>query len=350
VDEASMVGLELMTHLLEALRPEARLVLLGDADQLPSVEAGSAFRDLVDSLPERAARLTRSYRMDPRDPGGRAILLAAQAIREGGCGEDVVPSRPGLGSLTGLGAEFLEAEGPLIASYLETWGDQGLWVGSMASQCQEPLRPGIDGWAPGQEAHLAGLFEHFGRLRILCPLRASAGLQGVESVNAFLHERWRLRAGRGLSRELAFLPGEPVVMRRNDYRRGLFNGDPGLVLLMAPPGGEAHQVVVFQRDGGYEAFPIAPLLPDLELGYAGTVHRAQGSEFDRVALILPREDSPLMTREILYTALTRARKSVVILGPREVLERAAERSIRRFTGLGRLLAEGTGPSIPTDGF
>ena len=337
VDEASMVGLELMGSLLQALRPEARLVLLGDADQLPSVEAGSAFRDLVETLPGATARLTRSYRMDPRDPGGRAILLAAQALREGRCGADVLPRLAQAQDLTGIGAEFLEAERPAIAGFLEEWGDRLLWGGGNAVEAQEPLRQ-VDGvWGPDEEARLTRLFEHFGRMRILCPLRAAPGLQGVEPVNAFLHERWRMRAGRGLGKELAFLPGEPVVMRRNDYRRGLFNGDPGLVLLLASAAGEAHQVVVFPRAGSFDAFPIGPLLPDLELGYAGTVHRAQGSEFDRVAVILPREDSPLMTREILYTALTRARKSAVLLGSHEVLAQAVTRSIRRSTALGRLL-------------
>ena len=101
--------------------------------------------------------------------------------------------------------------------------------------------------------------------------------------------------------------------------------------------GSATQTVT-PKGEGFEAFPLGPLLPDLELGYAGTVHRAQGSEFDRVAVILPREDSPLMTREILYTALTRARKSAVILGSREILEGALARRIQRQTLLRALLA------------
>jgi len=332
VDEASMVSLELMASLMEALRPDATLVLLGDAEQLPSVEAGSAFRDLVEALPECTARLTRSYRMDPQDPGGRAILLAAQALREGRCGEEVLPNLENPGALPSLGAHVMDADREEVAEFLRRWSEE-LWSGDLAAELQEPLRQGPEGWAPGQEARLTRLFGRFGRRRILCPLRTAPALQGVESINAFLHERWRSLTGKGLAKELAFLPGEPVVMRRNDYRRGIFNGDPGLVLRMSGAGGELHQVVVFAQGESFIAFPISPLLPDLELGYAGTVHRAQGSEFDHVALVLPREDGPLMTREILYTALTRARKSAVILGSREGLERAAERAIHRATGL-----------------
>lgn len=129
------------------------------------------------------------------------------------------------------------------------------------------------------------------------------------------------------------------MMTRNDHRRGIYNGDQGLALKVSREGGPARLEAVFPgAGGGYSVHAIGPILDALELGYALTVHKAQGSEFSRVAIVLPKEDSGFLTREILYTALTRAKASVTLLGSQNLVVHAADRALRRNSGLARLLA------------
>jgi exodeoxyribonuclease V alpha subunit len=134
------------------------------------------------------------------------------------------------------------------------------------------------------------------------------------------------------------------MMQRNDYDRELFNGDQGLILRVAEPGAASHRfMAVFPRGETFAAFHLDTLRSDLELSYATTVHKAQGSEYDCVGLVLPETDLPLLTRELLYTALTRSRRSVVILGDRGLLETAAKARIRRSSGIGEKLLREQGP-------
>jgi exodeoxyribonuclease V alpha subunit len=127
-----------------------------------------------------------------------------------------------------------------------------------------------------------------------------------------------------------------VLVGRNDYDRGLYNGDHGLVLRVADGGGAHHLMAVFASGGQLTAFPLASLEHLLSLAYATTVHKSQGSEHDVVAVLLPsraEDDSPLLTRELIYTAITRARRSLVLLGEPELYRRAIGRKIRRFSGV-----------------
>jgi len=145
-----------------------------------------------------------------------------------------------------------------------------------------------------------------------------------------------------LERAVALVAGEPVLVGRNDYQRGIFNGDQGVVLLVERPAG-VHREVFFPRGGGFLHFPLAAIQEDLDLCYAMTVHKAQGSEFRRIALVLPDRAGPLLTREILYTALTRARQEVTLLAAPEVLEAAIGRPAARWSGLEARLREGAEP-------
>ena len=171
----------------------------------------------------------------------------------------------------------------------------------------------------------------------------------ARAINDRLHRR-TLGAAHArdpsLRGEPAFCYGEPVLMLRNDYERDIYNGDSGLVLRVAeaasarPTGREGHGLhfmAVFPRRAtpseGFAAFHLEALRGDLELGYAMTVHKAQGSEFDHVALVLPDEDLPLLTREILYTALTRCHRSATIVGSPELLAVGASRVIDRHSGV-----------------
>jgi len=132
------------------------------------------------------------------------------------------------------------------------------------------------------------------------------------------------RAGRR-ARELC--PGAPVSVQRNDYDRGLYNGDQGVVVQ-----GEDELLAVFPRGSRCDVFPL-DALGDLAPAFAMTVHKAQGSEFDHVAVVLPDADLPLLTRELLYTAMTRARRSVLLVGEPDLLARAVSRAVERFSGV-----------------
>jgi exodeoxyribonuclease V alpha subunit len=351
VDEASMIDLVLMERLLRSLPREARLILLGDDHQLPSVEAGAVLRDLIAGhapLGPRAVRLTESYRMRTDDPDGRDILTVSGAIDSGKTpeinpdrtGDGVVCQRASAAAVTFHGVEFVEtAEGTSVLSdFLDRWDEEvvcaladfNLLVGHEYSL-------GQDGFDESDVRRLGRLFDHFEHARVLCLTRIRP--TGADRVNAELHRRALRRAARAPERGAELIAGEPVMIQVNDYDRMLFNGDQGLVLRVRV-GARVASMAVFTRDEGFAAFSIDTLRSNLLHSYALTVHKAQGSEYDRIALILPDADIPINTREILYTALTRSRTAVTILGTRDVFARGIARRIERSSGLVEMLKDG----------
>ncbi|MFB6262540.1 MAG: ATP-dependent RecD-like DNA helicase, partial [Bradymonadaceae bacterium] len=174
------------------------------------------------------------------------------------------------------------------------------------------------------------LFEGFGANQLLAVSRRRP--RGVERLDAELHRR-HVEA-HDAARDRQFVTGEPVMMTTNDYERGLFNGDRGVILrVRRTPEGRASPRAVFPTRHGYRPFAIGPLARHLDHAWSLTVHKAQGSEFEHVGFVLPDEDIPLLTRELLYTGMTRAERSVVFFGRSELIRRAAARSDERNTGL-----------------
>ncbi|MCB9604868.1 MAG: exodeoxyribonuclease V subunit alpha [Sandaracinus sp.] len=334
VDESSMIGVALVDRLLRAAAPDARVVLLGDAQQLPSVDAGAVFRDLCAALadhPSRpVARLTESYRMSPTDPAGRHVLGVARAMNVGDL-EEVVREvrRPASWSrLVGEGVE--RVEGRDLSALLAAW--------ERLSPSPEEARRAFsrrDGRFDAEGvARLEQLFVGLERTRILCVTRGRR--TGVVALNELAHARHLARGGRERGPRLS--AGEPVLVTRNDYERGLYNGDQGLVVLVRDGHEAVRRVAVFRRgEGDFVAFPVETVEARLELAYAVTVHKAQGSEHDRVAVVLPDEPVPLLTRELLYTAVTRARKHVVLFGDEARLREGVERRVDRQSALGAKL-------------
>lgn len=307
VDEASMIDLPLMAQLFGALAPEASLVLIGDGDQLPSVEAGSVFRDLG----ALAVTLGTSYRMAP----------AAAAARMRGEGVEMVPS---------AGREAM------LASFAERHGASG---GRAAELARATYAFGPGGFSPADAAAVAEAQSHVGRARVLCVTRGRP--TGAEAVNAWIHRR--LGGAPGLP-----MAGEPVMVLRNDYDRSLWNGDQGVVLRVrgtervADGGGAGRLCAVFPARAGWAVFDLAGLGDSIGICHAMTVHKAQGSEFDEVAFILPDQPIPLLSREVVYTALTRSRRSAVICGAPDVLGAGIANPAVRDTGIAEKLAA-TGP-------
>ncbi len=333
VDEASMVDLPLMAKLTQALRPSARLILLGDKDQLASVEAGSVLADICASaafgyspaqcvalaevagaeiqsapnaspLADNIVLLRRSFRFAERS----AIDVLARAVKQGA--RDAV-----------LDALSAQTDGGVI---WRTPGRSDLSVlisARAVSIYRECLRA----------SNAVEALDIFDRFRVLCALRD--GPWGVTGINRTIEQALRregLVAGSG-----ANYHGRPVMVTQNDPALGLFNGDVGLLM------SDSH------RDGplrGYFRVPgigirkIHPgRLPAHATAFATTVHKSQGSEFDRVLLVLPERDMRVVTRELLYTGITRARDTVEIWAPRDVLLRGVDRSVARGSGLAERL-------------
>jgi exodeoxyribonuclease V alpha subunit len=350
VDEASMIDLAMMDRLARALHPDARLVLLGDADQLPSIEAGAVFRDLCAGL--RAVRLTRNLRVG-REPSARRIVATAYAVNAGkidaAFAEAATPRRS-VAEVAFEGVEHLAVPWEVAGdAVLNAW-----WQRRVASTPDFARRASRVFRAPGgvldpaEAGEIRALFDLYARARILCATRVSGPRTSAEAINAGLLAR--LQGGHSRPRRWRRAPeltaGAPVVVDRNDYERQLFNGDQGVVVRAQvtgtdtepEPEPETRLVAVFRRgEDAFEAFPVEALA-DLSLAFAMTVHKAQGSEFDDVLLVLPDADLPLVTRELVYTAVTRARRSVLLAGTTDLLARAVSRVVERHCGIAEKLA------------
>ena len=330
VDEGSMIDLALMERLLRALRDDAVLLLLGDADQLPSVDAGAVFRDLSNL----AVRLQRNFRTDQARAAGRRISECAAAVRAGDAGRllALLTPRPTAAALACDGVELVP--GIEREAVLERWYRDSIAALSEWNQLVEhEYLLGPEGFSSKDHDRLTRLHAQIARQRVLCVTRERPF--GANPVNAFLHG---LCAGPGGE----LLPGEPVLVLHNDYERGLWNGDQGIILSVKQPGQPARPMAVFHLSttAASHWLAVSPeaLGEGLSLAYALTVHKAQGSEHDQVLLLLPEQPLPLLTRELLYTALTRARHAVVICGSADVLAAGAATSLARSSGLAERLA------------
>ncbi|HZU82847.1 MAG TPA: exodeoxyribonuclease V subunit alpha [Polyangiaceae bacterium] len=341
VDEASMVDLAMMDRLFRALADDARLVLLGDADQLPSVEAGAVFRDLCAGI--GAVRLTENLRVG-RDPGAQRIVAAARAINGGeldGRFADAVAARRAVGELTFQAIEHLTAPWQDVADDLvdRWWRERVACLDGFARLAGRTYRARGGVLDAGDVPDLRALFESLARARLLCATRTS-GPASADALNRRLLERLAAEAppGRG-SPAGGLLPGAPVIVERNDYDRQLYNGDQGVVVRVdAGDGARPEPMAVFAQGDAWITLPLGAAA-HLTPAFAMTVHKAQGSEFDDVALVLPEVDLPLVTRELVYTAVTRARRSVLLVGSRDLLARAVSRSVDRHTGVAEKLVD-----------
>jgi exodeoxyribonuclease V alpha subunit len=345
VDEASMIGQELMEALFRALAPGTALVLLGDPDQLPSVDAGQVFRDLVAALPGATQRLRHSYRMAG---GGGHILQVAAAVNEGRVqdlwqGPQAIPQRERLADLRHQGVELLAPAAPVLKAFLDQWMEERVWTledgRSLDSLLFPPVKAPREGlpWAPEELLRVRLVLANYDRSRVLCPVNTGPALMEVDGLNEHFHRLALDRAREQLETTPGIIVGEPVMVLRNDYRRMLFNGDQGAVLMVRRDGTDRPEAF-FPRGDGFVSFPLAAMRDALTLSYAMTVHKAQGSEFERVALVLPELEGDFVTRQILYTALTRARTAVTLLATPRAWEAGALRQEKRWSQLGERLA------------
>lgn len=346
VDEASMLDLTLMDHLSAALRPQARLVIVGDADQLPSVAAGAVLRDLMPGVEPAAAAamaaasatLSKNYRAKAEDTGGAAIALAARQINEGradlvSAANTPVVRRTTAAEIAFSGVEIVSGASESLPEFLSYFARAQIESDEYAAMAHETYSLEDGAFSAEDSATIARMLAHLARARILCVTRI--GRSGADTINARMH---RAALDRVTPQERgAMIAGEPVIVLRNDYDHMLFNGDQGVLVNLAERGGRRSLAAVFARESGLAAFRIEMLSDAIDLCYAMTVHKAQGSEYDCVALILPERDIPLLSRETIYTAVSRSRRSCVIFGGADLLERAVARRSERFSGLAQAI-------------
>ncbi len=324
VDETSMVSLTLMARLLEATRPDARLVLVGDPDQLASVEAGAVLGDLtrapgspdpvlqaeltevvgpdVEPVVNGVVTLDRTWRY------GGAIDALARAIQAGDDDSTVDLLRAGRSGVTYVETGALDTRTPDGLDELRADA-----IAAAASLAAAARSGDVDSALRALESH-----------RLLCAHRR--GTYGVSRWSAAV-ERWLAQEIEGYAEDGEWYLGRPLLVTANDYDLGLYNGDAG-VIVHSSQGPRA----AFARGGAPTL--IAPVrLSAVQTVHAMTVHRSQGSQFDRVSVLLPPAESPLLTRELLYTAVTRAQSAVRVVGTEAAVRAAVRRPIARASGL-----------------
>jgi len=368
VDEASMIDLEMMANLLDALPAHARLVLLGDKDQLASVEAGAVLGDLCrDAEAGWYTAQTRSWLeqvsgenlsasdlqqdLDGTHPLAQQVVMLRHSRRFG--------EGSGIGQLSRLVNQQLprEARALLAAGNhadlfaLPLKGEQDRAFERLALEGrgteakgyrhyierlreQRPdTRSGLEDprWA-AWAGHVLQAFEAF---QVLCAVRK--GPWGGEGLNERITRA--LFARKLIDGDQQWYEGRPVLMTRNDYGLGLMNGDIGIALMLPEGEGQARRHVLrvaFARNDGQGGirFVLPSRLNDVETVYAMTVHKSQGSEFSHTALVLPEALNPVLTKELIYTGITRAKHWFSLVEPRAgVFEEAVQRKVKRLSGL-----------------
>jgi exodeoxyribonuclease V alpha subunit len=333
VDEASMIDLEMMARLLQAVPPTARLILLGDKDQLASVEAGAVMSQLCTGalLQHQTVTLIHSHRFDAKSGIGQW----ARTVNA-----DVADHTPALKALWNAAPDWL-ATLPLQQSIEGDAAEPDVTRLQLASASDPKLAVGLRyGWrhwlalleahrpsktataAPCNDTQAVALLKAFTEFCVLCAVRE--GPLGVVQLNTNVEHA----LGLGQS---AWYAGRPVMVTRNDYALELMNGDIGLCL----PGPEGVLRVAFPAADAGVRWVMPSRLDSVETVFAMTVHKSQGSEFAHVLLVIPAQESPVLTRELVYTGLTRARQRLTVWAPQlGVLWNGCARRVLRSGGLG----------------
>ncbi|WP_313952217.1 exodeoxyribonuclease V subunit alpha, partial [Accumulibacter sp.] len=352
VDEASMLDLSLACRLFAAVPPAARVILLGDKDQLAAVEAGAVFAELSADPTLSAACITELAslsstpvaRIRPPTPVSRSpltdcVVWLSESHR--------FANASGIGRLA---ADINAGRGEEACAWLAGGDDPSVrWLADDGSDLTALIDEQIvDGYRPYFDAITAKhadpvtqrhqVFAAFDRFRVLCALRD--GSRGVDAVNQSVSRQLQQAFDRAYptkarSPRSPWYAGRPVMVLRNDYLLKLFNGDIGICL--ADETG-AWMVWFPAREGAFRAI-AAIRLPEHDTAFAMTVHKSQGSEFESLLLLLPERGSRVLTRELLYTGVTRASKRVTLVGSREILVGACVNRTRRHSGLIARLGE-----------
>ncbi len=347
VDEVSMADLALTVKLFEAVKSDARIILIGDRDQLASVETGSVLADICAG--EHVEVFSTSFCQRFKDITRQEIDVSKKSLKD----------RPGLydhmvvlkksyrfadtGGIGECSRAVNQGEIDKALYFLKNRPDQISW--KKVSGPDDILRFLPETVIKGYSEYLSAsdplmALALFNRFKILCAVKF--GAMGVNEINR-LTEETLIKNGLIEPPHLSTFPwyrGRPVLITRNDYRLDLFNGDIGIAL--PAPGLNSNDLHVYFAGVSGQIRRFHPhRLPEHETAFAMTVHKSQGSEFDTILFIFPDQDYPVLTRELLYTGMTRARRHISIWGSEKIIERAISRCIERTSGLKDALWENT---------
>ena len=333
VDEASMIDLPMMSRLIDALPAHGRIIFLGDRDQLASVEAGAVLGDICAWVnggytPARATELSRLT--GATVPAGEAS--GAGALRDSLC---LLQKSYRFGSHSGIGqlASAVNCGDKRSLKTVCTQGFEDIALKPLRTQeeYQAMLEDALNGYTHyltllREKAQPDAILAAFSEFQLLCALRE--GPYGVSGLNVQLEQTLARKRYVSLPRHSRWYQGRPVMIARNDSALGLFNGDIGVAL----EGEQGMRVWFPMPDGTVKSFHPGRL-PEHDTAWAMTVHKSQGSEFDHAALILPAQSVPLVTRELVYTAITRARQRLSLYADDKLLAQAVVTRTERRSGL-----------------
>jgi len=340
IDESSMVDLALLSKLTQALPDHARLILVGDKDQLASVEAGSVFGDICDicrfnsfseTLSEVILQTTGTLPDNPdsRVEDSRIQDCMVQLLKNYRFGEN--------SGIRKVSQAVHSGNGRLAMTTMEDRNYKDIsWINvpdqrQLQAGLTTPVIQGFHDYLSAKNP--AQALNSFGKFQILCALRE--GPYGVQMVNKLIEEIL-MSANLIRKTEGLWYHGRPIMITRNDYHLNLFNGDVGIALTDSK---DSELRIFFpDEETGFRTFHPSRI-GEHETVFAMTVHKSQGSEFDNILLLLPDRESPVLTRELIYTAITRARQQVVIWGDESVFQLAAQKKVTRISGLKEALAD-----------
>ncbi|WP_257264974.1 exodeoxyribonuclease V subunit alpha, partial [Endozoicomonas sp. ONNA2] len=341
VDEASMIDLPLMSHLLEALPDHARLILLGDRDQLSSVEAGSVLGDICAAASfgysneqrNLLARLTGQdlYSVEP------AQTDANQAVSDSLCllrKSYRFDAHSGIGSL----AKAVNTNDLRSLKSIFTSGFDDIERFSIATESgyQRLIQQSVEAYQHyleliQQKTEPQQILAAFNRFQVLCALRE--GPYGISGLNEAIEKALQQKGLIEVTGQ--WYEGRPVLITRNDHGLGLYNGDIGITI--RDSNGQLR--IAFQFPDKQVSQFLPSRLPEHETVFAMTIHKSQGSEFADVVMVLPDQDSPIITRELVYTGITRAKSKLTLFAEMDILLQAAKSPTKRQSGLYQRLVQ-----------
>jgi exodeoxyribonuclease V alpha subunit len=335
IDEASMIDLSLMYHLTQALLTTTRVILLGDKDQLASVESGSILGDicdfhqnyyskhlttLINTISNTALTIPRIKKLsNPPLMDNISILRTSYRFDQySGIGE--------------LAKQVNQGDYQAVNTLLEQRQYSDIqWYETISDRLSAFVIQYYSDFLTANNA-LDALIK-FNHCQVLCAVRK--GYFGVEKINRYIEKV--MYQQQLINNDAYFYAGRPIMITHNDYNQQLFNGDIGIVF---PDKEENNQLRVFFLSGDQQLKKVLPQrLPAHETVFAMTIHKSQGSEFDHLLMILSDQDSPILTRELIYTGITRARKTCTLIAPKNILKQAITRQIQRTSGLKEKLSE-----------
>jgi exodeoxyribonuclease V alpha subunit len=333
VDECSMIDVALFAKLLDAIAPGTRLIMLGDKDQLASVEAGSLFGDLCLAQPtlnlfsaERLSLINEfieepKYRIPASHSSkqhGHPLFQHLVELRR----SHRFTGHTGIGSFS---KAVIRNEVKALQKFLPPATDEQVVIDPLYSN--ELFEKFISGYSDFiQEKNIPAALKKMNALRVLCAVRE--GEHGLKAINSRIEKY--LDHKKLIQFTVPFYENRPIILTRNYYEHGLFNGDTGIIRA-----NEQGNLMAWFEDGSGTLKSIMPgYLSEAETVFAMTIHKSQGSEFDEVLVVLPSlTDAPLLTRELLYTAVTRAKKRVYVQGSKDTILAAAHRVVERASGI-----------------